>query len=195
MKRRLRQGIRRVRVRAALALAGVAVLAVSSTTAAWTDTAPVTGTTLSALTVPPATGITCQLTNPSSGYYMGLTIRATVPTGAQYSYQVQLVRLATPDTVIWSHAPTSSIGGALTYVFTQADIIADQPTAGSQHIDYYAKVIVQLANTISWQSTPTQINFDAQNAPGGVFGVGAGVYFGSVQGSTSPGGQPGQCTT
>jgi hypothetical protein len=175
------------------------VLAVNGTTAAWTDSAPVTGMTVSALTVPPATAEACHLTNSSVGinlqtYYMGLNITATVPTGSRYSYVVQLARIATPNTIIWSHPPTSVTGSSLSYVFAAADIIADQPTQGSTSVDYYVYVLVQLQNSPTWQSTRSQLNIDASNSTG-FFGLGAGVYYGSPTGSNSPGGQPGQCTT
>jgi len=198
MNARLWQRLRSTRTRATVGLAAVLVVATTGVWASWADTVPVSGSTVAAFTVPQATAEACQLTNSVSSlsgtFYMGLTISATVPTGNQFGYQVQLARIASPNTIIWTHQPTSLSGSTLSYVFTSADITVDQPVANDPHIDYYVYVIVQLQNSPNWQSTRTQLNVDASNSPG-TLGIGAGVYYGSLKGTNSPGGQPGQCTT
>jgi hypothetical protein len=176
----------------------------------WSDNARGTAT-LTAFTVPAPTGITCTLHTQRSvlgvatGYYDGVRVNATLPAaatapaGMTYSYDVSFARMATPNTVIWSTAAGTSAGTltisgtSLQYTFSNNDISKDQSASLNPGIDYYLTVTVRLGTT-SW-TAQQRINIDASNYAGTLGILGAGFYYGSTTGSTSPGGQPGRCGT
>lgn len=183
----------RRRLLVVLAAVGIVAATALPAWAYWSDDVEVTGATATADTVPAATGLTCTMTNNVllTPYYTGMRIQANVPSAPGYDYAIELARMATPDTVIWSH-PLSASGGGVTYDFVDSDITVDQPTQDSDSVDYYVRIVVSLAAAPSWNAV-ARINIDANYSPGTI-GIGADVYYGSQTGTTSPGGQPGQCS-
>lgn len=194
---RIRKALRSTRTRAALALGAVAVLAVSGTSASWSDTVPISGTTVTALTVPAATNLACVLSNNNGSGFTSLVVTATVPAGSQVSYSLQLVHHLNPaDGATFNLTGTPTISGTtLTYTFQSGDISQDAAANNSNHVDYFLNITGTLVSDPSWTSTVAQITFDATNAPGGIGGIGGGIFYGSPIGTPSPNGVPGACST
>lgn len=163
----------------------------------WTDDVDVSGTTITAQ-VPAPSALTCALANPQlTGGYANLTFTDTLPagTGAEGSgstleYAVDFRRLDTGAAV--SFTPTVTLSGTtLTIAFADGDIDSLSPDETAH--DYYARVTVRLAASPTW-TTSVQLNFDATNEDL-AFPLGGPDRYGSATGTTSPGGQPGQCST
>lgn len=180
---------RRFAAALAAVLALIGILAVPAW-GFWRQDANVSGTTITAFTVPAPTNLTCQLTKPVvivlTTYWQGLTVTATVPTGPQYSYALQVIQISSGSQIGPDHPLTPS-GSTVTYVF-QNNEFPGIPT--DVHTDFYARIAVRLTASPTWQNT-SQINFDEDDTTG----LNAGYYYGSPRGTTSPGGQPGACST
>jgi hypothetical protein len=159
----------------------------------WSQDANVSGTTITDYTVHAPTNVQCQLTKPVvilfSTFWQGLTVSATVPTDPGLSYAMQVIRIPDGSQIGPDHPLTLS-GSTVTYVFTNNEFPG---ISTDVHTDFFARFVVRLTNAPTWQAT-SQINFDEDDSTG-LFGITAGFYYGSPIGSTSPGGQPGACTT
>jgi hypothetical protein len=140
-------------------------------------------------TVPLSYDVDASASNADGKGLQGLTVSATGPTDPGLSYVLQVIRLSDGSQVGPDHPLTRS-GSTGTYVFTNNEF-PGIPT--DVHTDFYARIVVRLTNAPTWQAR-SQINFDEDDSSG-LFGLAAGFYYGSPVGSTSPGGQPGACST
>lgn len=190
-----RTGVRWRRLTAALAaVLGLAGVLAVPAWGFWTDEVPVSGTTISAISAAQMapTNLACVLTNPqTAGGFGNLSVSATVPTGSQFTYALQVINHSDNTTQIGPDHPVTPSGSTITYAFNNSEFPGIQTNVS---IDFFARIVVRLANAPTWQAQ-SEINFDVQNATGGIGGVGGGFFYGSPIGQNSPGGVPGACTT
>jgi hypothetical protein len=161
--------------------------------------------TFTAVTIPAPTNVTCTLIpdpNILVGGNTGLTVTATVPTGPQYSYALQVIQLDTgepgspqtlnpPEQTVPNIALTPT-GSTVSYSFNGSEFPSSIDPA-NQHNDFLAQIVVSLTSAPSWQATG-QIGFN-QNSDT-ILVLGSTVdFYGTPTGTTAPSGMPGDCAT
>lgn len=189
---------RRRRTLGVLTVVATGVLAVAAPSwAYWTDDVAVSGAAITAR-VPAPSAMRCALANPpGGGGYANLSFTVTLPagtgapgSGSRLEYLVDYRRLDTGQAQAFT--PTVSLSGTtLTIAFDDGDV--DSVGADTASHDYLARVTVRVAAAPTWTSA-AELNFDASNQ-NLAFPLGGPDRYGSATGTTSPGGQPGRCTT
>lgn len=146
--RRARRGSphrRRARRVGATAVATMAVIAgpAGPASAAWTDPVAVSGTTLTAYTVPA----------PASSSCSSLLLAATVswPADAALDYSVVLRRISSGSVV--STTQVTGAGNSVTY----SGLASFGLVVGAGTVDFQVEITSYLANTTTWQSSSARV--------------------------------------